>query len=175
MRRVIVVNHKCSNKLYIRMDKVEGAITFHPENYDEFQMVVKWILITAGTAYILLFLGQWIWNDYSFNIFFYLLFGLMMLSYPILYPRHSINKDNFIILNGIGLEAKSHWTLAKHWKWERVMEISIYHNKLKVTFLSGSVDELKLSFYSKNQVKDIKNYIRNVANTKHITLTEFAA
>ncbi len=154
------------------MDQVEGAVTYHPENYDEFQLVVKWILILAGTVYILLFLEKWITNEYNFNIFFYLLFGLTMLSYPIIYPKHVIYKENFIILNTIGLEAKSQWTIAKHWKWERIMEISMNRKIIKITFTSGLVDEIKLSLYSKNQVDCIKNQIRDIIYDRNIKMCE---
>ncbi len=154
------------------MDQVEDAVTYHPENYYEFQLVVKRILILAGTVYILLFLKKWITDGYNLEIFFYLLFGMLMLAYPVIYPKHAINKENFIILNTIGLEAKTLWTIAKHWKWNKVMEITLNDKSVMVTFTSGSVDELKFSFYSKSQVNNIKDDIRALARSNKIHLNE---
>lgn len=89
-----------------------------------------------------------------------IIFGLLFAFFPgfTKFPSFKIN-DQGIILNGYNFRSLGIKTIS----WDNISSIKVNKNHLSIKKTVGSKEKVNLPLYTKDQVKDLKAYLKEIS------------
>src|SRR5690554_6480360 len=82
-----------------------------------------------------------------------------------------IFKKRYLIIDEEGINVhnyKAHWGDHREIKWENIKSVRIDRNTIHYKNRIGSSDKIPLPFHTKEQVFNLKNYLKEIAAVKEI-------
>ncbi|PAU95811.1 hypothetical protein CK503_01765 [Aliifodinibius salipaludis] len=67
-----------------------------------------------------------------------------------------------------GISQNTFWGRKKQYDWSKIKAVEVKKNRIELTKSIGSTERIKLPIHTKDQVKNLKNYLQQVTDTKEI-------
>lgn len=111
-------------------------------------------------------------SDIDWSAFLTLfIFSLFFTLFP------GLKNRNFLTVNELGIFThpmnKAYWTGQYEFYWDKIDSVGLEKNHIKIKQVKKSPDRIRLPYYTKDQWKELKSYLKEATKFKQVEFKEY--